>query len=95
MVGPDSPGIRLLNQTLFEHENQEDYMMPLREALVLGLQPNDLRDPAAVQKARERSQRQNDDIVVQRYICHEMDYQGRKFDLRLYYLVTNQRYRNY
>lgn len=89
MVGPDSPGVHLLNKTLVEHENPEDYMMPLREALVLAMQKDDLRDPAAVQRARERSQRQNDDIVVQRYICHEMAYHGRKFDLRLYYLVAS------
>ena len=63
--------------------------MPIREDLVLVTHKDDMRDPAAIQRARERSLKQNDDIVVQRYICHELDYHGRKFDLRLYYLVAS------
>lgn len=89
IFGPNSEGIRFLNKTLLEHENSDDYMQPIREALVLKQQDNDLRDPAAIERARQRSLSQNDDIVVQRYICHEMDYKGRKFDLRLYFLVAS------
>ena len=89
IYGPGSNGVEILNRTLVENENQEDYMMPLREALVLKQQDNDLRDPAAIERARQRSLKQNDDVVVQRYICHELDYHGRKFDLRLYYLVAS------
>jgi hypothetical protein len=78
-----------LNQMIWEHADQRNYMMPIRETLVLAPQPGDLRDPAEVESARRRSLDQNDDVVVQRYICHEMSYQGRKFDLRLYYLVAS------
>lgn len=89
IYGPHSTGVEILNRTLVENPDPDNYMMPLREALVLTQQENDLRDPDAIQRARARSLRQNDDIVVQRYICHELDYQGRKFDLRLYYLVAS------
>ena len=89
MIGPNSEGVRYLNKTVSENSNPSDYMMPLRETLVLAPQKGDVRDPAAVERARQRSLQQNDDIVVQRYICHEMDYKGRKFDLRLYFLVAS------
>lgn len=81
--------MQLLNQTLIENDNPEDYMMPLRDAIVLHQDENDPRLKEDVDAARKRSLEQNDDIVVQRYICHELAYQGRKFDLRLYYLVAS------
>lgn len=87
--GPNSEGMEYLNQMIWEHADSKEYMMPIREALVLAPQPGDLRLPDQVEAARRRSLEQDDDIVVQRYICHEMDYQGRKFDLRLYYLVAS------
>lgn len=71
-MGPNSPGVQLLNRTLIENENPDDYMMPLREALVLHQDEDDPRLKEDVEEARQRSLAQNDDIVVQRYICHEL-----------------------
>lgn len=88
IVGPQSDQLKFLTQTLQSTNNASEYMPILREKLVLQ-QPNDTRDPAEVAKARHRSIVQNDQIIVQRYVCHELDYQTHKFDLRIYFLVAS------
>ena len=88
IVGPQSEKLQLLKNTLQSTTNDEEYMPILREQIVLH-QDNDSRSPADVERARERSIKQNDQIIVQRYVCHELDYQTHKFDLRIYFLVAS------
>lgn len=89
IVGPHSDRLQLLRDTLQRTTNASDYMTILREAIVLKRQEHDSREPSEVQKARWRSITQNDQIIVQRYVCHELDYQTHKFDLRIYFLVAS------
>ena len=88
MLGPHSEQLKVLTDTLQRTANATEYMPILREQLILH-QPNDKRDPVEVEKARQRSIEQNDQIIVQRYVCHELDYQTHKFDLRIYFLVAS------
>jgi hypothetical protein len=63
IVGPQSPGLHLLADTLRQHTDPKDYMDTLREKIILQ-QENDNREPEQVQKARERSIRQDDPLIV-------------------------------
>jgi len=89
MLGPKSPELQTLIQIL-ELPNQEipQVMTKIRDQLVFN-QPNDQRSPEDVQRARDRSESLNDDIIFQRYVCNELTFKGHKFDLRLYYLIAS------
>jgi hypothetical protein len=40
---------------------------------------------------KKKAEKGNSKILVQKYICNELAYQGRKFDLRVYFLVASVR----
>ena len=87
MLGPGSEEMKLLANILRTAKNDE-YMTEIRRQLVFS-QKGDTRDAAQVLKAQNRTERTHDRIIVQRYICGELDYQGRKFDLRVYFLIAS------
>jgi hypothetical protein len=87
IVGPQSDELKLLSNIVDSTTNMTEAMPRIRE--LVHVQPNDQRNPKAVEKARERSLRQNDDIIVQRYVCNELPYKGHKFDLRIYYFIAS------
>ena len=91
MLGPGSDEIKLLIAILRKvkpGDDPNDYMTIIRRKLVFE-QRGDTRRESEVSKAQKRTERSHDKIIVQRYICHEMDYLKRKFDLRVYFLVAS------
>lgn len=90
MLGPGSDELKLLINILrqADPQNVTEYMNLIRRKLVAE-QKGDTRKESDVELALNRTERLHDRILVQRYICGELDYQGRKFDLRVYYLVAS------
>lgn len=89
MLGPGSPELKLLTDILRDDTSTgDDYMTRIRRKLVFS-QKGDTRSELQVLKAQNRTERTHDRIIVQRYICGELDYQGRKFDLRVYFLIAS------
>lgn len=88
MLGPESPELQTLATILRTDSNPKTYMPQIREDVVF-TQKGDTRGADKIQKAKDRSKKLDDPIIVQRYICHELSYLGKKFDLRIYYLVAS------
>lgn len=91
MLGPGSDEIKYLADLLGRVSSNEDakfYMTTIRRKLVFS-QKDDQRKQGDVEKARKSVEKSNDKVIVQRYICHELDYQKRKFDLRVYFLIAS------
>jgi hypothetical protein len=88
MLGPESPELHTLATILQKDSNPKTYMPQIREDVVF-TQKDDTRGADKIEKAKKRSEKLNDPIIVQRYICHELSYLGKKFDLRIYYLVAS------
>lgn len=88
MIGPESDDLKNLHQILQTPTDVKECMSQIREEIVF-VQKDDSRPAAAIKKARDRSNRLNDPIIVQRYVCHELAYLGKKFDLRIYYLIAS------
>jgi hypothetical protein len=89
MLGPGSPELKLLIEILRKDiSSDSDYMTLIRRKLVFS-QKDDTRSELEVLKAQNRTERTHDRIIVQRYVCGELDYQGRKFDLRVYFLIAS------
>lgn len=63
--------------------------MKLIRQKVVFEQKGDTRKASDIAKAQNMTDRRHDKILVQRYICNELDYQGRKFDLRVYFLIAS------
>lgn len=84
MLGPNSTELHKLITIL----SQPHFMPKIREEVVF-TQKGDTRDSASIQRARERSDSLHDDIIVQKYVTHELAYLGKKFDLRVYYLIAS------
>ena len=40
---------------------------------------------------RLNTEKHNSKLIVQQYVCNELDYEGRKFDLRVYFLIASAR----
>ena len=93
MLGPGSDQVKrlvtiLTNATTHETSSRDEFMETIRHDLVYN-QKSDTRNEAQLAKALQRAERIHDRIIVQRYICGELDYQGRKFDLRVYFLIAS------
>lgn len=90
MLGPGSDELKLLIDILrrANPHNRTEYMRLIREKVVFE-EKGDTRKTSEIERARNMTERLHDKILVQRYICHELDYQGRKFDLRVYYLIAS------
>ena len=94
MMGAGSQELKLLTSILRHAKQQQqppvEYMTAIRRQLVLSRRgADDTRKQSDLDKALNRTEKLHDKIIVQRYVCHEMDYQGRKFDLRVYFLVAS------
>jgi hypothetical protein len=85
MLGPGSDELKRLTDILRKADPADaaQYMTEIRQHLVFE-QKGDTRKAAEIEKAKNRTEKAHDKIIVQRYICHELDYQKRKFDLRKY-----------
>eukprot|EP00980_Cylindrotheca_fusiformis_P001653 scaffold374_cov124-Cylindrotheca_fusiformis.AAC.12 len=88
MLGPESDELRTLGTILQEDPNPEAFLHRIREDIIF-TQKDDARGADEIKKAKKRSEKLNDPIIVQRYICHELSYLGKKFDLRIYYLIAS------
>ena len=88
MVGPQSTELVLLQNILQSTANITQAVARIREELV-HQQKNDKRSKQAVEEARQRSILHNDEIIVQRYVCNELQYKNHKFDLRVYFLIAS------
>lgn len=90
MLEPNSDSLHTLVSLLQSSSRAYDSMPQIREQLVFSPQGvNDTRNPKKIKQARKRSAQMNDDIIIQRYVCNELDYYGHKFDLRVYYLIAS------
>jgi hypothetical protein len=88
MLGPESDELKKMNSILETTTNQIEFMTQIREEIVF-TQKDDTRGESKIEKARKRSNKANDPIIVQRYVCHELTYLKKKFDLRIYYLIAS------
>jgi hypothetical protein len=84
MLGPGSDELKRLTDILRKTDPAADaatFMTAIRQHVVFE-QKGDTRKALEIEKAKNRTEKAHDKIIVQRYICHELDYQTRKFDLR-------------
>jgi Tubulin-tyrosine ligase family len=89
MLGPNGDGLHMLVRLLQSSSRAYDSMSQIREQLVFAPHVNDTRSSSKIKQARKRSAQLNDDIIIQQYVCNELDYFGHKFDLRVYYLIAS------
>jgi Tubulin-tyrosine ligase family len=97
MLGPNSVSLHTLIRLLQSSSSNgtskfffDDVMPKIREQLVFAKQDaQDNRNAHSIQRARTRSAKLHDDIIVQRYVCNELDYHGHKFDLRVFWLIAS------
>ena len=92
MLGPNSEElnklVRILKGDEHEDEDSGDYMYNIRKQIVFE-QKEDTRTQDKIEKAKKRSAKLNDKIIIQKYVCHELTYLKKKFDLRIYYLIAS------
>ena len=90
MLGPNSEELNKLVSILQTKEDGSSYsyMEDIRQQLVFE-QKGDTRDQYKIDKAKKRSEKLNDKIIIQKYVCHELSYLGKKFDLRIYYMIAS------
>jgi len=92
MLGPGSDELKYLIEILRKAQDHSDasvYMTVIRRKLVFAQERDDTRRESEIKKAQSRTEKSHDKIIVQRYVCGELDYRKRKFDLRVYFLVAS------
>ena len=89
MLGPESPELENLVAIIENDstETLEEAIPAIRKDIVLGKR-HDLGQ-ALKDHVDTKSKAQKDDIIVQRYVCNELTFQGKKFDLRVYFLIAS------
>ena len=89
MLGPESPELENL-VAIIENDSTDtmkEGIPAIREDVVFGKR-DDLGE-ALRDRVDTMSKSQKDDIIVQRYVCNELTFQGKKFDLRVYFLIAS------
>ena len=93
MFGPNAPAIKTAMETLLDKTDSDKKLMKkLRNALVY-TQRNDLLqkpdEKAKFKKMITTADKSHSPLILQQYICNELSYEGRKFDLRVFFLVAS------
>lgn len=106
MFGQNSTAIKILFKLVNMDISTDQMMLNVRHRLIYDqnlkelqveekknqttdLQQKQARNKfAALQKQTEQAK---SSVIVQQYVCDELDYEGRKFDIRIYYLIASAR----
>ena len=92
MFGPKAPAIKSAMETLSGNtDSDENLMKKLRNTLVY-TQRGDIQkadEKAKFKKMITTADKSHSPLILQQYICNELSYEGRKFDLRVFFLVAS------
>ena len=93
MFGQNSEMIKNLSETMKLNIPDDTLMKYVRKSLVYD-QRNEFITKNEIMRFRlmqTKAEKENSKVLVQQYVCDELDYEGRKFDLRVYFLIASAR----
>jgi len=93
MYGPNNDAMKGLPDILQKNISNDKMMKIVRQKMVYE-QRTDLtegKEEEDFERMMIKAEKSKSEILVQKYICNELKYKGRKFDLRVYFLVASVR----
>jgi len=93
MYGPNNDAMKGLPDILQKNISNDKIMKIVRQKMVYEQRTDltDGREQEQFEVMKKKAEAKKSEILVQKYICNELDYKGRKFDLRVYFLVASVR----
>ena len=93
MYGPNNDAMKGLPEILQKNISNDKIMKIVRQKMVYEQRTDltDGREQERFEVMKKKAEAKKSEILVQKYICDELDYKGRKFDLRVYFLVASMR----
>jgi len=93
MYGPNNDAMKGLPNILQKNISNDKMTKIVRQKMVYE-QRTDLtegKEQEDFERMKKKAEKNKSEILVQKYICNELVYKGRKFDLRVYFLVASMR----